>query len=156
MANLAPHVLPSHLLPAQLLALVYKPLAALVYKPLRSSNHSFATVCMPQSNYQPDSIHKPRHCLPLVRIEMSLTSNRHSPPVQQPPGVPLYLIVSLCLTISCTAALQPPETLTEGTLSRATDIYSLGVIMWTMYTGSRPWAGLSHGQVGGGERCYRW
>uniref|UniRef100_A0A7S3VRN2 Protein kinase domain-containing protein n=1 Tax=Dunaliella tertiolecta TaxID=3047 RepID=A0A7S3VRN2_DUNTE len=44
---------------------------------------------------------------------------------------------------------QPPETLVEGTISRATDIYALGVLLWAMYTGSRPWAGLSHAQIVG-------
>ncbi|KAL6763903.1 mixed lineage protein kinase [Haematococcus lacustris] len=42
---------------------------------------------------------------------------------------------------------QPPETLMDGQVSRETDTYSLGVLMWQMYTGSRPWAGLSHSQI---------
>ncbi|GFH11602.1 protein kinase domain-containing protein, partial [Haematococcus lacustris] len=35
----------------------------------------------------------------------------------------------------------------DGQVSRETDTYSLGVLMWQMYTGSRPWAGLSHSQI---------
>lgn len=43
---------------------------------------------------------------------------------------------------------QPPETLSDGVVSRETDTYSLGVLMWQMYCGSRPWAGMTHSQVG--------
>jgi len=42
---------------------------------------------------------------------------------------------------------QPPETLADGVVSRETDTYSLGVLMWQMYTGSRPWGGLTHSQI---------
>lgn len=42
---------------------------------------------------------------------------------------------------------QPPETLLHGLVSRETDTYSFGVLLWQMYTGSRPWAGMSHAQV---------
>eukprot|EP00983_Pelagomonas_calceolata_P103018 1158870-Pelagomonas_calceolata.AAC.5 len=56
--------------------------------------------------------------------------------------------MDLSLFEPCKCA-QPPETLVEGTISRATDIYALGVLLWAMYTGSRPWAGLSHAQVCG-------
>ena len=42
---------------------------------------------------------------------------------------------------------QPPETLASGHVSRETDTFSLGVLLWQMYTGSRPWAGLTHSQV---------
>jgi len=56
---------------------------------------------------------------------------------------------------ACVHLAQPPETLVEGTISRATDIYSLGVLLWAMYTGSRPWAGLSHAQVSNCAQSYR-
>jgi serine/threonine protein kinase len=39
---------------------------------------------------------------------------------------------------------MPPELLTSGLLSRAADVYSLGVLMWQMYCCSRPWAGMRH------------
>ncbi|KAG1673547.1 hypothetical protein FOA52_003847 [Chlamydomonas sp. UWO 241] len=42
---------------------------------------------------------------------------------------------------------QPPETLTKGSVSKATDVYSFGVLLWQMYTCSRPWSGLSHAQI---------
>lgn len=42
---------------------------------------------------------------------------------------------------------QPPETLLHGMVSRETDTYSLGVLLWQMYTGSRPWAGMTHAQI---------
>ncbi|GFH12752.1 predicted protein, partial [Haematococcus lacustris] len=42
---------------------------------------------------------------------------------------------------------QPPETLSQGIVSRETDTYSLGVLMWQMYTGKRPWHGMTHGQI---------
>lgn len=42
---------------------------------------------------------------------------------------------------------MPPETLTEGVVSRATDIYSFGVLMWQMYHSSRPWSGMTHAQI---------
>lgn len=42
---------------------------------------------------------------------------------------------------------MPPETLVNGVISKSTDVYSFGVLMWQMYTGSRPWSGLSHAQI---------
>ncbi|KAG2432963.1 hypothetical protein HXX76_008691 [Chlamydomonas incerta] len=42
---------------------------------------------------------------------------------------------------------MPPETLRDGVISKATDVYSLGVLLWQLYTSSRPWAGLRHGQI---------
>ncbi|GLC34060.1 hypothetical protein PLESTB_000832900 [Pleodorina starrii] len=42
---------------------------------------------------------------------------------------------------------MPAETLRDGVVSKATDVYSLGVLLWQMYTSSRPWAGLRHGQI---------
>ena len=29
----------------------------------------------------------------------------------------------------------------------ALQVYSFGVLLWQMYTGSRPWSGLSHAQI---------
>lgn len=40
-----------------------------------------------------------------------------------------------------------PEVLLDGDLSRASDVYALGVIIWEMAAASRAWAGLSHSQV---------
>eukprot|EP00798_Chlamydomonas_sp_ICE-L_P025631 gene25631-11289_t len=42
---------------------------------------------------------------------------------------------------------MPPETLVQGTISKATDVYSFGVLMWQMYTCSRPWCGLTDAQI---------
>ena len=37
--------------------------------------------------------------------------------------------------------------LSRGELSPAADVYGFGVILWQMYTGLRPWRGLSHARV---------
>ncbi|GFR42473.1 hypothetical protein Agub_g3381 [Astrephomene gubernaculifera] len=42
---------------------------------------------------------------------------------------------------------MPAETLRDGVISKATDVYSMGVLLWQLFTGSRPWAGLRHGQI---------
>lgn len=42
---------------------------------------------------------------------------------------------------------MPPELLTTGRLSKAADTYSFGVLLWEMYTGQRPWAGMLQMQV---------
>ncbi|EFJ50172.1 hypothetical protein VOLCADRAFT_58748, partial [Volvox carteri f. nagariensis] len=39
------------------------------------------------------------------------------------------------------------EVLRNSVLSKPADVYSIGVLLWQMVTGSRPWAGLSHLQV---------
>lgn len=35
---------------------------------------------------------------------------------------------------------MPPEVIIEGLVSRASDAYSFGVLLWEMYTGQEPWA----------------
>lgn len=40
-----------------------------------------------------------------------------------------------------------PEVISEMRVGYKGDVYSLGVLMWRMVTGSRPWAGLSNLQV---------
>lgn len=42
---------------------------------------------------------------------------------------------------------MPAETLRDGVISKATDVYSMGVLLWQLYTSSRPWGGLLHGQI---------
>ncbi|KXZ51728.1 hypothetical protein GPECTOR_11g175 [Gonium pectorale] len=42
---------------------------------------------------------------------------------------------------------MPAETLRDGVISKATDVYSMGVLLWQLFTSSRPWAGLRHGQI---------
>ncbi|PNH05298.1 Mitogen-activated protein kinase kinase kinase [Tetrabaena socialis] len=46
-----------------------------------------------------------------------------------------------------TITFMPPETLVSGTVSKAADVYSFGVMLWQMYTGQRPWAGMKIGQI---------
>ena len=46
-----------------------------------------------------------------------------------------------------TVTHMPPETLLYGQMSKAVDVYSWGVIVWEMYSGCRPYAGMSHSQV---------
>jgi len=41
----------------------------------------------------------------------------------------------------------PPELLLENRLSKAADVYAYGVILWELYTGERPWAGLRQAQI---------
>ncbi|KAA6420291.1 MAG: kinase, partial [Trebouxia sp. A1-2] len=42
---------------------------------------------------------------------------------------------------------MPPELMLEGSLSQAVDVYAFGVVLWEMYTGQRPWAGMRHAQI---------
>ena len=42
---------------------------------------------------------------------------------------------------------MPPERLAGGAPSPQADVYSLGVVLWSMLAASRPWAGLSAPQV---------
>jgi hypothetical protein len=42
---------------------------------------------------------------------------------------------------------MPPELLLNGHMSKAVDVFSFGVIVWEMYCGCRPYAGMSHSQV---------
>lgn len=46
---------------------------------------------------------------------------------------------------------MPPELLTAGHLSKATDSYAWGIILWELLTGTRPWAGMLPMQV-----CFCW
>ncbi|GLI62576.1 hypothetical protein VaNZ11_005250 [Volvox africanus] len=46
-----------------------------------------------------------------------------------------------------TISHMPPECLISGIISKATDVFAFGVLLWQMYTGLRPWAGMNHGQI---------
>jgi PAS domain-containing protein len=46
-----------------------------------------------------------------------------------------------------TVTHMPPELLTSGRLSKAADTYAFGVLLWEMYTGQRPWAGMLQMQI---------
>lgn len=43
-----------------------------------------------------------------------------------------------------------PEVMSQGKLSTAADVYSLGVLMWQFAVSPRPWPQMSHTQVGHG------
>ncbi len=53
-----------------------------------------------------------------------------------------------------TVTHMPPEVLLNGEVSKATDVYSFGVMLWEMLTTARAWQGMLHTQiicqVGGG------
>lgn len=42
---------------------------------------------------------------------------------------------------------MPPELLTDGTLSKATDAYSFGAILWELFSIDRPWCNMLPMQV---------
>eukprot|EP00878_Enallax_costatus_P010057 GHUV01010498.1.p1 GENE.GHUV01010498.1~~GHUV01010498.1.p1 ORF type:complete len:719 (+),score=216.73 GHUV01010498.1:179-2335(+) len=46
-----------------------------------------------------------------------------------------------------TVTHMPPELLMDGKMSKAVDVWSFGVVLWEMYMGRAPYAGLSHSQV---------
>ncbi|DBA79881.1 TPA: hypothetical protein ACH3X1_008206 [Trebouxia sp. C0004] len=46
-----------------------------------------------------------------------------------------------------TISYMPPEVLSHGKMTRAADIYSFGMLMWEIYTGSSVFKGLTVGQV---------
>ncbi len=46
-----------------------------------------------------------------------------------------------------TACYAAPELLSQGKLTKAADIYSLGVIMWEVTTGTEPFPDLTAMQV---------
>eukprot|EP00877_Chromochloris_zofingiensis_P008128 jgi/Chrzof1/3569/Cz13g00210.t1 len=46
-----------------------------------------------------------------------------------------------------TLAYMPPEVLSEGKLSKATDVYSFGLLMWELYTGEEVFGDITMGQV---------
>lgn len=46
-----------------------------------------------------------------------------------------------------TVTHMAPELLMQGTMSRACDVYSLGIVLWEIVAGCRPHRGLTHAQV---------
>lgn len=46
-----------------------------------------------------------------------------------------------------TVTHMPPELLMEGKLTKSADVYAFGVLLWEMYTGERPFAGMRHAQI---------
>lgn len=46
-----------------------------------------------------------------------------------------------------TVTHMPPELLAEGLMSKAVDVYAYGVLLWELFVGDRPWAGLRQMQI---------
>lgn len=46
-----------------------------------------------------------------------------------------------------TMSHMPPEMLSDGELSTATDVYAFGVLLWELYNGKRAWAGMHPMQI---------
>ena len=46
-----------------------------------------------------------------------------------------------------TVTHMPPELMLNGCMTKAADVYSFGVLLWELYTGQRPWAGLRHAKI---------
>ncbi|KAL3138629.1 hypothetical protein ABBQ32_006391 [Trebouxia sp. C0010 RCD-2024] len=46
-----------------------------------------------------------------------------------------------------TVTHMPPELLMEGKLTKSADVYAFGVLLWEMYTGEKPFAGMRHAQI---------
>ncbi|KAK9819991.1 hypothetical protein WJX72_004873 [[Myrmecia] bisecta] len=46
-----------------------------------------------------------------------------------------------------TVAYMPPEVLLDGNISLAADVYSFGILMWALFTGTVPYTGLGIHQV---------
>ena len=42
---------------------------------------------------------------------------------------------------------MPPEVLAEGKVTKSADVYAFGVILWEMFTGERPFAGMRQAQI---------
>ena len=64
------------------------------------------------------------------------------------PGVtvwsdPTYLVQLLSCVLAGTPAWMAPEIINGEPESQAVDVYSLGVVMWELVTGRRPFDGVS-------------
>jgi serine/threonine protein kinase len=46
-----------------------------------------------------------------------------------------------------TVAYMPAELLNNGRMTKAVDVYSFGMLMWELFTGSPPYSGLTVGQI---------
>lgn len=46
-----------------------------------------------------------------------------------------------------TVTHMPPELLMDGKLTKSADVYAFGVLLWEMYTGEKPFAGMRHAQI---------
>eukprot|EP00798_Chlamydomonas_sp_ICE-L_P029241 gene29241-12487_t len=54
---------------------------------------------------------------------------------------------SVTIQGSTTVTHAAPEVLAHGDLSRAADVYSYGVLLWSMCTGRQPWEDMSYAQL---------
>lgn len=63
--------------------------------------------------------------------------------------MPMYIICmgSNCSAHGCVHADMAPEVIARHELAPAADVYSFGVLLWSMFTGKRPWEGLTHARI---------
>lgn len=54
---------------------------------------------------------------------------------------------SLVVADTGASAWMAPEVVAQGLVSRAADVYSFGVLLWSICTGQRPWEGLTQAVV---------
>ena len=46
-----------------------------------------------------------------------------------------------------TLSHMAPEMMTDGRVSRASDVYAFGILLWELYTGEKPWKGINRAHL---------